>query len=70
MSETLAPRAILTGVKMDLNFHCKILFGDYAQDYEKAENCMTERTVGTIYLGPTYNIKGGYKYDILKQGKG
>ena len=30
---------------------------------------MTERTVGAICLGPTYELQGGYKYYSLKIGK-
>ena len=48
--DTLAPRAILTGVKIDFNLHCNIIFGDYAQLYEKTGNDMTECTVGAICL--------------------
>ena len=47
-SETLSPRVIMTGIKMDYKKHCKMPFGDYAQVYEKTENDNSERTVGAI----------------------
>src|SRR5210317_1045814 len=69
VSDTLAPRVIMTGIKMDHNKHCKIPFGDYAQVYEKTENNMNERTVGAICLGPSYNLQDGYKFYSLLTGK-
>ena len=53
MSDTLDLQAIITGVKMDFNLHCKIPFGDYDKVYEKTGNDMNQRTVATIFLAPT-----------------
>ena len=56
--DKLALQVIITGVKIDFNLYCNIPFGDYVQFYRERENYMTERTFGSIYLGPKYNIQG------------
>ena len=69
VSATLSPRVILTGVKMDFNKHCRLPFGDYAQVYDTTDNTMQERTVGSICLGPSYNLQGGYNFMKLTTGR-
>ena len=58
VSDTLEPRAILTGVEIDFNLHCKIPFGYYDQAYKKAGHEMNDHIVGAIYIGPTHNLQG------------
>ena len=69
VSETLSPRVIMTGIKMDCKKHCRMPFGDCAQAYEKTDNNNSERTVGAICLGPSYNLQGGYNFMKLSSGK-
>ncbi len=38
VSNTLSPRAIIIGSKVDFNNHCKIEFGAYAQTHEEYDN--------------------------------
>jgi hypothetical protein len=40
VSNTLSPRAIVTGKKIDYHRHCKIMFGAYAQVHEEHDNSL------------------------------
>ena len=71
ISDTISPRTLMTGVRMDFNKHCWIEFGAYAQTHEEDEprNSMKNRTLGAISLGPSYNLQCGYNFMSLKTGK-
>ena len=56
MSEIWSPRVAITGIKMDCKKHCRMPFGDYAQAHEKTENYNSERIVGEMCLGPSWNL--------------
>ena len=71
VSDFISPRTLLIGVSFYYNCQCKIAFGAYAQVHE--ENFPTKskqaRTLGTIFLGPSGNLQGGYKFMNLRTGK-
>ena len=61
ISETLSPRVIMTGTKMNYKKHCKLAFGAYAQTHEEDKprnSAGIERTLGAICLGPENNLEG------------
>jgi hypothetical protein len=72
VSPTLSPQAIVTGLHVNSDRHCRIPFGAYAQVHAEPEptnNKMVSRTVGGISLGPTGNIQRTYKFLSLLTGK-
>jgi hypothetical protein len=69
ISQTLSPRAIITGLGVDYKEHCRIQFGQYVQTHEKHDNSMTSRTIGALALRPTGNQQGGYYFYSLLSGK-
>ena len=62
----VSPRTLMTGIKLDYNKHCCLPFGSYVQvqDDPSVTNSPTAKTIGSITLGPTGNLQGGYK--VLK----
>jgi hypothetical protein len=69
VSNTLSPRAIVTGKKIDYHPHCKIMFGAYAQVHEEHDNSLMAQTTGAIALRPTGNEQGGYYFMCLTTGR-
>jgi hypothetical protein len=72
ISPTLPPQAILTGIRVDHDKHCRISFGGYAQvhaEHTPTNNAMESRTVGGVSLGPTGNIQGSYNFLSLLAGQ-
>jgi hypothetical protein len=69
ISETLSPRALVTGQQIDYNKHCKLEFGLYVQTHEKHDNSMDARTIGALALRPARNAQGGYFFMNLNTGK-
>lgn len=62
VSNTISPRTIFTGIKLDYNKHCKVGFGGYWQVHEELLiSSLVARTTGAELLGCTYNPQGGYK---------
>jgi hypothetical protein len=55
VSDTLSPRAIVTGSHIDFNKHCKLEFGAYVQAHKEHDNTMATQTTGAIALCPTGN---------------
>jgi hypothetical protein len=65
VSLTLSPQAIITGLYLDANKHCRMPFGAYAQVHGEPlhrNDVKVSRTVGGISLSPTRNIQGTYKF--------
>jgi hypothetical protein len=60
VSDTISPRELIAGLKIDYNKHCKTEFGAYVQVHEDHDNSMHTRTTGAIALRPTGNAQGGY----------
>ena len=50
ISDLLSPRTIMTGERINYNWHYRFEFGDYVQTHELHDNTMTLRTVGAIAL--------------------
>ena len=50
MSDTMSPRAIVTGTTMDYGHHCQLEFGKYVQMHEEHDNLMNTRMTGAIAL--------------------
>ena len=67
----VSPRTLMTGIKLDYSKHCSFLSRSYVQVYDKPSptNSPTARTVGAITLGPTGNLRGGYKFLNICTGK-
>ena len=68
---TIIPRSLITVIKFDYANHCLLSFGSYAQVHEENQHTNTQqpRTIGTICLGPTGNLQGGYKFYNLTIGE-
>jgi hypothetical protein len=60
VSDTISPRELIAGLKLDYNEHCKLEFGSYVQVHENHDNTMQTRTTGAIALRPAGNAQGGY----------
>ena len=69
VSDTISPRTLLTGQKIDYNRHCRLGFGTYIQTHEEHDNSMAPRTTGAIALRPTGNAEGGYYFMSLTTGR-
>jgi hypothetical protein len=71
VSSTLSPRNVMTGIQFDYQKHCRLQFGSYVQAHQEPSptNTQEARTVEAIYLGPTDNIQGSYKFLNLRTGK-
>ena len=64
-----SPRAIITGVQLDYNRHCRHQFGEYVQTHEEHDNTMAPRTVGALALYPTGNTQGSFQFFSLSTGR-
>jgi hypothetical protein len=69
VSESMSPREIVTGQKVDYSKHCKLEFGTYVQTHEEHDNTMLSRTTGAVALRPTGNVQGGYYFMSLTTGR-
>jgi hypothetical protein len=69
ISTSLSPRAIITGMSIDYNNHCRLEFGTYVQTHEQHDNSMASRTTGAIALRPTGNAQGGFYFMSLTTGR-
>ena len=59
ISDTLSPRVIMTGTKMNYKKHCRLPFGAYTQVHEEEKpttSAKVEHTLGAICLGPENNL--------------
>ena len=61
-------RAILTGLEVDFNDHCKLEFGEYVHTHEEHDNTMDSCSCAAIELRPTGNAQGGYYFMSLHSG--
>ena len=71
VSDTMSPKEIMSGEKLDFKKHLALQFGQYCQVHEEEmpRNGMSARTKGAISLGPSGNLQGGYKFMALNTGK-
>ncbi len=69
VSGDLSPRALVVGMKLDCNKHCRLEFGSHAQVHEEHDNSMQSRTTGAIALRPAGNAQGGHCFLSLTSGR-
>jgi len=71
VSETHSPKTIMSGETLDYKKHLKLQLGQYCQVHEEdtPRNSQIPRTKGTISLGPSGNLQGGYKFMALNTGQ-
>ena len=55
----------ITGQPIDLNRHCRIEYGAYAQVHEDHDNSMAPRTTGALVMRPTRNAQDTYYFFSL-----
>jgi hypothetical protein len=67
VSDTLSPKTIMYGEKLDYNNHLSLQLGQYCQVHEEdnPRNSKIARTKGAISLGPSGNLQGGFKFMAL-----
>jgi hypothetical protein len=68
ISNTLSPRAIIVGSRVDYAKHCQLEFRSYVQTHEEHDNPMATWTTGAIALRPTGNAQGGHFFLSLTTG--
>jgi hypothetical protein len=67
VSQTLSPNTIMSGETLDYKKHLSLQIGEYCQVHEEdnPRNIQIARTKGAIYLGPSGNLQGGFKFMAL-----
>jgi hypothetical protein len=68
--DTLSPKTIMSGEKLDYKKHMSLQLGQYCQVHEEdnPRNSQIARTKGAISLGPSGNLQGGFKFMALNSG--
>jgi hypothetical protein len=71
VSETLSPKTIMSGKRLDYKNHSSLQIGQYCQVNEEDNPCNSQlaRTKGAIYIGPSEKMQGGFKFMALNTGK-
>jgi hypothetical protein len=72
ISNTLSPKTIMSGETLDYKKHLSLQVGHFCQHVHEEDtprNSQSPRTKGTISLGPSGNLQGGYKFMALNTGK-
>jgi hypothetical protein len=71
VSDTLSPKTIMSGETLDYKKHLSLQLGQYYQVHEvyNPRNSQIARTKGSISLGPSGNLQGGFKFMALNSGK-
>ena len=67
ISEIISPKTIMTGETLHYKNHLSLQLGQYCQVHEDdtPRNSQLPRTQGTICLGPSGNIQGGFQIHEL-----
>jgi hypothetical protein len=70
-SDTIGPKTIMSGEKLEYKKHMSLQLGQYCQVHEEdnPQNSQIARTKGTISLGPSGNLQGGFKFMDLNSDK-
>jgi hypothetical protein len=63
-----SPRALVVGMKLDCDKHCRLEFGSCAQVHEEHDNSMQSRTTCAIAPRPAGNAQGGHCFLSLTSG--
>ena len=69
ISQTMTPREIVMGFKVNFLQHCKLEVGDYVQTHEEHTNDMKSHMIDALSLWPTGNSQGGYYFYSLTMGR-
>ena len=71
ISDSISPKTIMSGEKLDYKKHLSLQIGQYCQVHEEdlPRNSQKARTQGAICLGPSGNMQGGFKFLTLKTCK-
>jgi hypothetical protein len=73
VDDTLSPKMIISGEKLDWKRHLALPFGSYCQVHEQDEvgrsDVNKQRTLGAICLGPSDNRTDGFRFMSLQTGK-
>jgi hypothetical protein len=71
VSDTLSPKTIISGERLDYNTHLSLHLGQYCQVHEEdsPHNSQIARTKGAISLGPSGNLEGGFKFMALNRAR-
>jgi hypothetical protein len=71
LSETLSLKTIMSGETLNYKKHLSLQIGQYCQVHEEDNPCNSQlaRTKRAIYLGPSGNLQGGFKFMALNTGK-
>ena len=72
VSTTHSPRNTILYSQLDCNNHCHLPFGAYAHVHDDTDPLnVTDMACTTpgIYLGPTGNSRGSYKFLSLERGR-
>jgi hypothetical protein len=69
--DTLSPKTIMSGERLDFKKHLSLHIGQYCQVHEEDTplNRQVACTKGAISLGPSGNLQGGFKFMALNSGK-
>jgi hypothetical protein len=65
--DTLSPKTIMYGETLDYRKHLSLQIGQHFQVHQEVNplNIQIARTKGAIYLGPSGNLQGGFKFMAL-----
>ena len=71
VSDSLSPKTIMSGETLNYKKQLILQVGQYCQVHEDKtpRNSQVARTKGTISLGPSGNLQGGFKFMALDSGK-
>jgi hypothetical protein len=72
ISEIWSPRKLVLCTKLNAKLHCRAPFESYCckvQEDSDITNTLDSRTKWAIYMGPTGNLQGSYKFTLLPTGK-
>ena len=71
ISDTLSPKTIMSGEILNYKKRLSLQIGKYCQVHEEdaPRNSQNPRKKGTISLGPSGNLHGGFKFMALNTGK-
>jgi hypothetical protein len=71
VSDTLSPKTIMSGERLDYKKNLSLQLGQYCQVHEEDNplNSQIVRTKIAISLGPSGNLQGGFKFMALNSGK-
>jgi hypothetical protein len=70
VSDTLSPKTIMSGETLEYKKHLSLQLGHYCQVHEEdnPRNSQIARTKGSIFLRPSGNLQGGFKFMALNSG--